>query len=1415
MDKTTMPKFDPEEHQKGTYEAFCEYVEEFQYEYDAIAKEPPKELTTAAGQSAWVEQNKRKIFLGKFASRNLQKHFEEAVTSEQRSTITFSDTIKALKTYYDGGRNKSLCNYEFNKLAQEEEESFDAFHIRVSRKADQCDFKCSHDDCTVPDTLIRDRIVFGTRNDEIRKNALKNQWKLEDLVKQGRALESAVQGAQQIKEEISEDNTTRRVKKPGKYSRKNKKRTEPTQATKQKETAKKRCNTCSSPTCKGGKKCIGSTKQCFDCLEMGHFRGAACCKGKKSNRLHPEETSSESDDYSSDSSEEDTKKGKKARRITKCVTYVNRMQSKKTRKTSKTPRYEVDVAINGQIIKAFADTGADISVMSKKQAKILGLKLNKTKMKIKPYGSRPVQCKGSYIGTIMHGENVVNACIYVVKQEVETLLSGRVCEELGIIKFDPQPTVYRTEATGDKDAHKARLTRTFPKVFEDRVGRMKGYQVKLYIDDNVAPIAERRRPTPFHLREKQIRELNKMEAEGLIEEHHGPAPWISNTVLTPKPDGGTRVTVDMRNVNKAIQSTNIPIPRVEEIKSELAGCKVFSKLDFKSAFHQLEIEEASRYLTVFHGNDRLMRYRVLTMGCTPASGELTKALQPLFEDMKEVHVIHDDIIIATSNEARHKEVLNQALQIIEDAGMTLNANKCIFHKQEVPFWGVLVNENGIRPDPEKVNALKHATPPQDKQELISFLCMVQSNKEFMPYLAKNTYHLRQFTKKNKKFKWTQECQREFNKLKKDFTEKMLMTHFDRKKKTYIHVDAHQSGLSAILLQGKSIETAKPVACASRTTTAVEQRYPQLDLEALAVDFGLRRFRYYCVGGPTVTVVTDHKPLVGVFQNTRNGSIRSERIKLRHQDMKYEVCWKKGSQNPADYLSRHGTPFSKLPKKIQTEAGEFEKTIWFLQFSPFTEAVSMQKIIKRTNDDPVLNTLKKSILNGYIPKSKKELKPFQKIFQELTISDEGLILKGEKIVLPEKLHDTALKKAHQGSHPGMSGLKRRLRSHFWFPKMDNKIEAKVEACKECTMFTNKTTKEPSYPHKISDEAWKDLSIDLFGPMPDKQHVIAVIDKSSRFPAAKIVPNTSNKAVTNALTEIYSDFGYPNSHQSDNGPPFNSEAFAKFSSENGIEHIKTYPYHPSGNPVENFMRTIGKNMKIAHQQRGNKKHALNQMLSSYRATPHPSTGIAPGNVMFRSGYQKDFPRTSVEDTVLKEALAADRSNRERKSDEQNASNHRMHSDIQPNQLVYTRNNNKNKFDPIFGPELHKVVDVKGNGTILLRLSDDRIVRRHLDDVKDATPVERMVYETCWMNSNPQTPAPEPQPVQNPTTLSDHNPRPTPQHPLPPNTLTQRNQPTTPIMNSGWCNIDESNILPTGRRGTITPPAGDDEIAQEHSQ
>ena len=271
----------------------------------------------------------------------------------------------------------------------------------------------------------------------------------------------------------------------------------------------------------------------------------------------------------------------------------------------------------------------------------------------------------------------------------------------------------------------------------------------------------------------------------------------------------------------------------------------------------------------------------------------------------------------------------------------------------------MISNKGISPHPEKVQSLKNISPPSNKDELRSFFCMVQSNSDFLPQLARNSIHMRKLLKKHARFIWSQECQTEFDSIKSNFQEDILLRYFDPDLKTYIYVDAHQSGLSAVLTQGNNRGESKVVAVASRATTDTETRYPQIDLEALSIDFALRRFRFYVAGGPKVTIITDHKPLIPIFNKTRTGSIRSERIRLRHQDLDYKVEWEKGITNMADYLSRHALPLNKIPKEQILETLEFEKLIYFLKFSPYLEAVSIEKILKGIQEDKQLLALKKS------------------------------------------------------------------------------------------------------------------------------------------------------------------------------------------------------------------------------------------------------------------------------------------------------------------------------------------------------------------------------------------------------------------------------------------------------------------------
>ena len=313
----------------------------------------------------------------------------------------------------------------------------------------------------------------------------------------------------------------------------------------------------------------------------------------------------------------------------------------------------------------------------------------------------------------------------------------------------------------------------YPQNFME-LGKIQNHQVKLHVDPMVKPVTVPPRPVPYHLKERVDKAIKEMVDQDVIEEHQNePAPWISCAAIAPKPDGNIRMTLDARNVNKAIQSTNLPIPRQEDIKAQLAGNKVFSKMDFKSAFWQLELHPESRYLTVFHANNKLYHHKRLTMGLKPVQGELNVTVQSIFAHIPEAHLIHDDLIVAAENHQKHDQAIRLVMEAIDHSGLTLNPQKCQFGKPEIKFWGMVINAEGVQPDPEKVEALKYLKPPSN-EDLVSFLCMMQSNSDFIPNFAMRSAKLKELTKGKVRFKWTNEHEKCFRELLDAFRKDVLL-----------------------------------------------------------------------------------------------------------------------------------------------------------------------------------------------------------------------------------------------------------------------------------------------------------------------------------------------------------------------------------------------------------------------------------------------------------------------------------------------------------------------------------------------------------------------------------------------------------------------------------------------------------------
>ena len=203
---------------------------------------------------------------------------------------------------------------------------------------------------------------------------------------------------------------------------------------------------------------------------------------------------------------------------------------------------------------------------------------------------------------------------------------------------------------------------------------------------------------------------------------------------------------------------------------------------------------------------------------------------------------------------------------------------------------------------------------------------------------------------------------------------------------------------------------------------------------MALDYGLRRFRNYIAGAPhEVVLVTDHKPLESVFNGTRKGSIRTERIKMRHQDIQFQVVYQKGKKNRSDYLSRHAKSWKLLSEQERNESEDLNNLLYLLHTTPIIDRITLAKIATATSNDDILVELRKLVQKGqtYVPKTApQELQRYSQVLPELTVTGNGILLKGERMVLPKSLQVEAIQLAHQGSHTGQSGLVRRLSTSWW-------------------------------------------------------------------------------------------------------------------------------------------------------------------------------------------------------------------------------------------------------------------------------------------------------------------------------------------------------------------------------------------------
>ena len=1148
----------------------------------------------------------------------------------------YAKAVTALNAYFQPKVNKTYEIYMFRNASQNSGESLDSYCTRLRRLAQTCEFANE-------DEEIKSHIVVSCLSSRLRRRALREDMDLKALLDYGRGLEMSDKQAKGIEEQeklakVAEVQAVREEKP---------------------KSENKKCYRCGENYPHKGRPCPALNESCKHCRKKGHF--TKVCR----SRLNFKKVNTVDEKDGDESTDEE-------------YTYRITLHSMRDKIQPFT-----EITIGGKRVKCLIDSGAGVNVIDTCSFNQLeSIPITPTSKRIYGYrSSEPLPVIGKFEAEIKSGvtskSTVTQFC--VVDGCDGNLIGYETATDLGLLH------IINSVSTPKVD----NIIEDYKDCFEG-LGKMKGKTAKLHVNDSAKPLAQKYRRLPFHIRDQVEAELKNLEELDIIERAEGPTPWVSPIVVAPKKTG-IRICVDMRAANQAIERERHPVPTVEDLIVDLNGATVFSKIDLNQGYHQLELDEDSRSITTFATHIGLFRYKRLSFGINSAAEIFQKSIEEVLQGIDGVRNISDDIIVFGKNQSDHDDALQAVLQRMRENSLTANPAKCLFNQSSIDFFGHHFSADGISADDKKVASLINASPPKNATEARSFLGLAQYLARFIKDFASISAPIRQLTHLNAKWVWGPEQQHAFDFLKASMATPEIMKYFDPSLQTELVVDASPVGLGAILTQVTADGGTNIVAYASRSLTDCESRYSQTEREALAVVWGIEHFHLYLYGS-SFQVTTDHKPLETIFNNpTCKATARVERLQLRLQPYKTKVVYKPGANNPADYMSRHPDP---KQSQASNHLSRVDAYINFVTNNAVPHAVTLQEVKDATAADETLQSLAKVIATQKWHEAGRDVSQYQQIKQELSVSN-GVILRGTRIIVPEKLRDRMIMLAHSG-HQGIVKTKRLLRDSVWFPGIDRMVEEVVKGCLPCQAANHdpKPVCEPLQMSPLPLGPWQELSIDFCGPFPSGDYLLVVTDDFSRYPEVEILRSTSAKAVIPHLDSIFARQGIPEVVRTDNGPPFNSESFQMFATQLGFTHRRITPEWPRANgEAERLMKTLEKAIRTAVVQGKNWKQELFTFLRQYRATPHSTTGKSPSELLNGRKLKSTLPLVQF-DQASPEIRRADAKRKEKMKEYADKCNHAKNTDLNVGDKVLIKQPKQNKMSTPFKPEPFEITDKKGS-------------------------------------------------------------------------------------------------------------------------
>lgn len=1097
------------------------------------------------------------------------------------NTKTYADLVKLVRDYFSPKPITIVERFKFYHRAQQPHETLSQYLAALRKASEHCEFGAELDNA------LRDRFVCGIQSDAIQKKLLQKADLTLKTAQETALLHEAADTQSQQLHAYSVKAVKSNV---GQYNADDRRQSQ--------YVVQKECWRCGKNN-HSEDRCFYKLAQCHNCEDIGHL-SRKCKKPVKPHSSSKSKTKKKSVKSLEIQSDSDSDAESQSFPLSN-VKMVNCEGDKEI---------IIPILLQNKNFDLELDTGSAVSLISKKtyDEHFSNMKLQPCSLQLCTYTEGEVKVLGQIEVDVNYNDNAYGKLPLVVVEGKGNPLFGR--NWLRIITLN-WPSIKNLYCKGDVLSD---VKRKYSNLFMGTLGKMNNVKASLQLREDSKPKYFKARPVPFALKEKVANELNRMETVGVLEKV-SVSDWAAPIVPVPKTDGTVRICGDFKvTVNPCLEVPEYPFPTVDELFAKLNGGKKFTKLDLSHAYQQIELENESRDFVCINTHMGLYRYTRLPYGVASAPAICQQTMDKVLQGIDMVGCILDDIIITGKNDEEHLQNLDTVLQRLSDFNVQLNASKCFFMQESVEYFAFKVDEKGIHPTEQKLRSMKDAPSPQNKDQLKSWLGLVNYYRKFIPNMATEASVLQELLKDKSVWKWSPDCERAFNNIKNALCSDAVLVHYNPSLPLVLATDASPTGVAAVISHVMPTGEEKPIAYASRTLTEAERNYSQIEREGLAIIFGIQKYHIYCYGR-RFSLVTDNQPLAFIFGPKKgipvSAASRIQRWAIQLSGYQYDVVVKRSKEHAnADGLSR-------LPVKDTVR----EKAVGIFSLSEIhkfhvkqlnTFPVTSKQVAMHTAKDVLLCRVKHYIQFGWPSKANlsSEFYPYFNAQNELTI-EQNCILRGTRVVIPKTLQNPVLEELHT-NHLGIVKMKSVGRNHFWWPNLDKEIEQVVANCMACkTQSAMPATRCNMWEWPTNP--WHRIHVDFAGPFENRMYLL-VIDAHSKWLEVIHMKSTTSESTVNALRKLFASHGLPLVLVSDNGPQFTSADFQKFMQHCGIKHILNSPFHPSSNgEIERAVKTFKNYMK---KNRGSDLgQRLTNFLLCYRTVPHGTTQTTPAELFLK--------------------------------------------------------------------------------------------------------------------------------------------------------------------------------------------------------